>query len=143
MLVCVRQMRKFSKVQRRARYEVIISSSQKDRDLARDLARRLKGAGVHTIYSELTRSAGSDYEKTCMQLLNADEIIVILSSNSLDSFWMMFEIVAAYSLRKKITPVVVGLERQELPSVIKQLKYIKYAKLSDYIANLERLVQAA
>ena len=111
--------------------------------MARDLARRLKDAGVHTTYSELTRSAGSDYEKTFMELSNADEIIVILSSNSLDNFWMMFEIGAAYSLRKKITPVVVGLEKQELPPVIKQLKYINYDKLSDYIANIERCAQAA
>jgi hypothetical protein len=125
-------------------YNVFISSSHRDRDLARDLARRLKDAGVHTTYSELSLSAGSDYEKTFMELLkDADEIIVILSSNSVDNLWMMFEIGAASSLRKKITPVVVGLQRQELPPVIKQLKYINYDKLSDYIANIERRAQAA
>ena len=137
------QMPKSFKGQRRLRYKVIISSSQRDRDLARDLARRLKDAGVHTTYSKLTRSAGSDYEKTFIELLNADELIVILSSNSVDNFWLMFEIGAACSLRKKITPVVVGLERQEVPPVIKQLKYITYDKLSDYIANIERRSQAA
>lgn len=125
-------------------YNVFISSSHKDRDLARDLARRLKDAGVHTTYSELTLSAGSGYEKTFMELLKyADEIIVILSSHSVDNLWMMFEIGAASSLRKKITPVVVGLEKQELPPVIKQLKYINYDKLSDYIASIERRAQAA
>jgi hypothetical protein len=125
-------------------YNVFISSSHKDRDLARDLARRLKEAGVHSTYSELTLSAGSKYEKMFMELLkDADEIIPILSSNSVDNFWMMFEIGAASSLRKKITPVVVGLEKQDLPPVIKQLKYINYDKLSDYIANLERRAQAA
>ena len=77
-------------------YNVFISSSHKDRALARDLARRLKDAGVHTSYSELTLSAGSDYEKTFMKLLKyADEIIVILSSNSVNNLWMMFEIGAA------------------------------------------------
>jgi len=125
-------------------YNIFISSSHKDRDLARDLARRLKEAGVQSTYSELTLSAGSKYEKMFMELLkDADEIIPILSSNSVDNFWMMFEIGAASSLRKKITPVVVGLEKQDLPPVIKQLKYINYDKLSDYIANLERRAQAA
>src|SRR2546425_781800 len=119
-------MAKSFKGPRRTQYKVSISSSQKDRDLARDLARRLKDAGVHITYSKLTRSAGADYEKTFKELLNADELIVILSSNSLDNFWMMFEIGAAFSLRKKTTPVVVGLERQEVPPVIKQLKYITY-----------------
>jgi len=111
--------------------------------LTRDLARRLKDVGVHTTYSKLTLSAGSDYEKAFRELRNADELIVIVSSNSVDDFWMMFEIGAAFSLRKKITPVVVGLKRQEVPPLIKQLKYITYDKLSDYIANIERLAQAA
>jgi hypothetical protein len=125
-------------------YNVLISASHKDRDLARDLARRLKKAGVHSTYSELTLSAGSEYEKIFMNLLKAaDEIVLILSSHSVDNLWMMFEIGAASSLRKRITPVVVGLEKQEVPPVIKQLKYITYDKLSDYVANMERLAQAA
>ena len=125
-------------------YTVFISSSYKDRDLARDVARRLKEAGVRALYSELTLSAGSEFEKLFMdQLKNADEIIVILSGNSVDNLWMMFEIGAASSLRKKITPVVVGLEQEELPPVIKQLKYIRYNEVSDYISKLERGAQAA
>jgi hypothetical protein len=125
-------------------YNVLISASHKDRDLARDLARRLKKAGVRSTYSELTLSAGSEYEKIFMNLLKeADEIVLILSGHSVDNLWMMFEIGAASSLRKRVTPVVVGLEKQELPPIIKQLKYITYDKLSDYIANMERFARAA
>lgn len=125
-------------------HKVFISASHKDRDLARDLEHRLRDAGVPVIYSELTLSAGSNYEKDFMNLLrSADEIIVILSSNSVDNFWTMYEIGAASSLRKKVTPVVVGLEDKELPSVIKQLQHIRYDELSDYISQLERTAQAA
>lgn len=125
-------------------YNVLISASHKDRDLARDLARRLKKAGIHSTYSELALSAGSDYEKTLMDLLKeTDEIVLMVTSHSVDNFWMMFEIGAASSLRKRITPVVVGLQKQELPQLIKQLRYITYDKLSDYIASMERLARAA
>jgi TIR domain-containing protein len=125
-------------------HKVFISASHKDRDLARDLEHRLHEAGVPVTYSELTLSIGSNYEKTFMNLLKAaDEIIVILSRNSVDNLWMMYEIGAASSLRKKITPVIVGLENQELPPVIKQLKFIRYDKLSEYISNIERSAQAA
>lgn len=125
-------------------YKVFISASHKDRDLARDLSRRLKEVNVQVTYSELTLFAGSNYEETFMKLLkHADEIIVILTSNSIDNLWMMFEMGAASSLRKKITPVVVGLEKQELPPVIKQLKYIRYDKLSEYISEIGRSAQAA
>jgi hypothetical protein len=125
-------------------HKIFVSSSYKDRDLARDLTRRLREAGVHPTYSELTLTAGSDFEKAFMdQLKSADEMIVILSSNSVDNLWMMFEIGAASSLRKKITPVVVGLDKEQLPQAIQQLKYVKYDKLADYIADIERQAQAA
>jgi len=123
-------------------HKVFISASYKDRDLARDLERRLHEAGLQVTYSELTLSAGSSYEKTFLGLLEAaDEIIVIVSNNS--NLWMMYEIGAASSLRKKITPVVVGLEEEELSPVIKQLKPLRYNELSDYISRLERTSQAA
>jgi TIR domain-containing protein len=125
-------------------HNIFISASHKDRDLARDLAHRLKEAGVKVTYSELTLSGESGYEKEFMRLLkDADEIIVILSRNSLDNLWMMFEIGAASSLRKKITPVVVGLEKHELPPVITQLKYIRYDRLSEYISSMEKSPRAA
>ena len=125
-------------------HKVFISASHKDRDLARDLGHRLRDVGVPVTYSELTLSAGSSFEKDFMQLLKkADEIIVILSSNSVENLWMMYEIGAASSLRKKITPVVVGLEDKELPPLIKQLKHIRYNEISDYISKLERTAEAA
>ncbi len=120
-------------------HKVFISASYEDRDIARDLEHRLHNAGVPAIYSELTMSIGSDFEKTFMSRLKAaDEIIVILSRNSIDNLWMMYEIGAASSLQKTITPVVVGLESAELPPVVKQLKYIRYDKLSEYISNIKR-----
>jgi hypothetical protein len=125
-------------------HKIFISASYKDRDLARDLQRRLHEAGLAVKYSELTLSVGSSFEKDFMELLKAaDEIIVILSNNSVENLWMMYEIGAASSLRKKITPVVVGLEDKELPPVIKQLKHIRYNEISDYISKLERTAQAA
>jgi hypothetical protein len=55
----------------------------------------------------------------------------------------MFEIGAASSLRKRITPVVVGLEPSRVPSLIRNLKYIKYPDLERYIADLEKRAKAA
>jgi len=125
-------------------YKVFISASLKDLDLARDLTRRLKEVNVQVTQAEFKLSALSNFEERFMKLLkDADEIIVIVTSNSIDNYWMMFEMGAASSLRKKITPVVVGLKNEELPPVIKQLKYIRYDKLSEHISEIERSVQAA
>ncbi len=106
--------------------------------------KRLREAGVSVTYSESALSAGSPDVKTFMRLLNdADEMVVLLTNNSVDDFWRMFEIGAASSLRKQITPVIAGLEKPELPPVIKQMKYIEYDQLSNYISTIEKRAKAA
>ena len=55
----------------------------------------------------------------------------------------MFEIGAASSLRKRITPVVVGLTPDQVPPLIRSLKYIKYPELERYLTDLEKRAKAA
>src|SRR5437660_1152858 len=76
-------------------------------------------------------------------LTAADEVFVILTQESLDNSNLMFEIGAASSLRKRITPIVVGLEPGELPSIIRNLKYVRYPDVGKYIEGLEGQVKAA
>src|SRR5436190_1670704 len=71
--------------------------------------------------------------KITRELSHADEVFVILTHESVNSSNLMFEIGAASSLRKRITPVVVGLKPSKVPSLIRNLKYIKYPDLERYI----------
>ena len=124
-------------------YRVFISATYKDIDLAKDLARRLAEAGVE-VYSVDKAVAGEDFNAAISSgLSNADEVMVILTSNSINSFNLTFEIGAAMSLRKRVTPVLVGVEMNELPLRIKDMKYIKYPDLPKYISELERRAKAA
>jgi hypothetical protein len=124
-------------------YKVFISSTYKDIDLAKDLARRLEEAGVE-VYSVDKAVVGERLNVAISRgLSNADEVVVLLTDNSVSSSGLMFEIGAASSLRKRITPVLVGLEKNELPSIIKDMKYIKYPDLPKYLSDLERRTKAA
>jgi len=76
-------------------------------------------------------------------LSGADEIFVILSAESIENPNLMFELGAASSLRKRVTPILVGLEVAKVPSIIKSLNYIKYPDLGRYIADLEKRAKAA
>jgi hypothetical protein len=124
-------------------YKIFISSSYKDIDLARDLERRLEAAGVDAYRIDKIISAGS-IEKSIMKNLNdADEIVVILTDKSVANPWLMYEMGAASSLRKRITPVIVGLKPNQLPSIIRNMEYIKYPELPKYISALEKRAKAA
>jgi hypothetical protein len=121
-------------------YKVFISATHKDMDLARDLARRLKEVGVKVFPVE--RSATPEVITVNRSLREADEVIVILTDSSVNSQRVIFEMGAASGMHKRVTPVVVGVEDEELPPMVKQIGYVRYANLHDYIADLERRAKA-
>jgi hypothetical protein len=125
-------------------YKVFISSAQKDLDLVRDLTHRLEDAGIKVDSPEQFATAGETVSsKITKALSNADEVFVILTDESLNNSNLMFELGAAFSMRKRVTPVLVGLEAAQVPSLIRNLKYIKYPDLARYIADLEKRAKAA
>lgn len=125
-------------------YKVFITSAKKDRDLVRDLAQRLETAGleVHSV-DQSGVPIKTSAKSTKDSLSNADEIFVLLTDESMDSPELMFLLGAASSMRKRVTPIVVGLENSKIPSLIKSLKYIKYPDLNRYIVDLATRTRAA
>jgi len=125
-------------------YKVFISSTFKDIDLARDLSRRLQEVDISVCpLDERVEPVGATLGKIVQDLSRADEVFVILTDNSVDNPYLMYELGAATSLRKRVTPIIVGLEPSKLPSLLKGLKYIKYPDLSKYISALEKRSKAA
>jgi nucleoside 2-deoxyribosyltransferase len=125
-------------------HKIFISSSVRDSDLAHDLAKRLDKAGLKAITPAENIDAGENIKsKIKEELRKADEVIVILTNNSLDSQWLLFEMGYATSLDKHVTPLIQGVEPDELPEIIRQMNYIKYADLDEYIAKLQQRVEDA
>jgi hypothetical protein len=125
-------------------YKVFISSTFKDIDLARDLSRRLQEVDI-SVYplDQRVEPVGANLGKIVQHLSRADEVFVILTDNSVENPYLMYELGAATSLRKRVTPIIVGLEPSKLPSLLKGMKYIKYPDLSKYISALEKRSKAA
>src|ERR1044072_6356669 len=119
-------------------YKAFISSTVEDLDLARDLAQRLESAGV-TVKPVCSMTAAGEvvFTKIRRELRQADEIFVIVTNDSVHNSNLMFEMGAASSLKKRVTPVIVGLKPTEVPSLIKNMRHVQYPELADYIKNLE------
>jgi hypothetical protein len=126
-------------------YSVYISHSVKDSELAKDLARRLVEAGIEVlplVVVEADTQSSGIRAMILQRVRDSDEVIVLLTDNSADSSWVRYEIGAADSMDKRLTPVVVneGVE-QRVPMVGKH--FVKYADLPKYISSLKRRAQAA
>ena len=124
--------------------KIFISSAQRDSDLVHDLARRLDIAGLKVMTPAKSMDAGENESiktKISDELRKADEVILILTKNSIDSQWLLFEMGYATSLGKHVTPLIQGVEPEELPEIIRQMEYVKYADLDKYITQLEHRLE--
>lgn len=113
--------------------------------MAQDLAKRLNKSGLKVV-KVVTPSEGvnaREYLEAMIReaLRGVSEVIIILTKHSVNNQWLLFEIGAATSLGKHITPLIQGIEPKELPELIKQMEYVKYADLDKYISKLKRLAE--
>ena len=123
--------------------KVFIHSSSKDIDIVQDLAHRLEAAGIEVHWVSGSARSDKEIRITNRALREADEIFVILTNESVDDPNLMAALGAAYSTRRHVTPIVVGLQTPQIPSLIKSLKYIKYPDLNRYIADMASRARAA
>ena len=125
-------------------YRVYLCYAGKDSVLAEDLKRRLKGAGVDFV----TMEAAPDAEAARLRLRirdtiqGASEVIALLTDNSVNNKWLLYEIGMADSLERPVTFVVAdeGIERL-LPFVGKRV--IRYADFPEYLSSLKERAKAA
>ena len=124
-------------------YKVFIHSYSKDIDIVQDVAIRLEFAGIEAHWANESARSDKTISATNKALREADEIFVILTSESVDNPNLMIDLGAASSTGRRVTPVVVGLETSQVPSLIKSLGYIKYPDLNRYIVDLGIRTKAA
>jgi hypothetical protein len=118
-------------------YKVFISHTHRDSDLAKDLARRLEKTRVKVFPVENSVVSGESVIITVNRgLREADEVVVIVTDNSVNSPGLNSQMGAALALGKRVTPLVVGIEDDELPPFIG--KYVRYADLHKYIPSLAK-----
>jgi TIR domain-containing protein len=117
-------------------YNIFISSDGKDADLARDLSKRLMKAGLTA-----TTSPNKTDRDRIENLKKADEVIFLLTTNSLESYNVFFDMGAAYEMNKRLAPVLVGVRVKDLSAIVKGLDFIKYDELERYISKLQRRVK--
>lgn len=126
--------------------KIFISSTERDLDIAKDLAKRLQKIGFRVFTDEDAKTRDKKGRRTIDRGLRhlriSDEILLLLTENGIASDKVIFDIGGAFALHKKITPVVVGVDVDKLPVMVKHLPHIRYAELEDYLAVLKQGVEA-
>lgn len=120
-------------------YKVFINHMRRDSDLAVDLAHRLEEAGVKVFPVAKSAVSGESVIATVNRgLREADEVIVIVTDSSVNSPGVNSQMGAALALEKRLTPIVLGIDEDDLPPFISKYEYVRYADLYAYIPIVAR-----
>src|SRR6185295_20253163 len=119
-------------------YQVLISSTQKDWDLAENLAQSVRETGADVVSIVKTSAQGEAVDISLRRALQkADEVVIILTDRSLNDPLLLLEMGAAFSLRKRLIPILVGIEDSEIPPLIARFPYVRYSQLRRYLSELQ------
>lgn len=129
----------------RATGSVFISHSHQDDELVRDLARRLRVAGLTPSVDLTELPLGTNWRRTVReQIRAADAMLILVTPAALKSDWTMTELGMAEGFERVIIPVIAGLKPRDLPAPLRTFRTVPFDELDGAIEQLsERLAAAA
>jgi hypothetical protein len=116
--------------------KVFISSTRQDRELARDMVRRLRSAGLEPTTNRAIRP-GKDFRKGVGQAIRSSAaVIFLMTPAALDSPWPAYEMGVAEGLDRFILAVTAGTGQRPLPPLLKSHQTVPYDQVDEAILAL-------
>ncbi len=123
---------------------VFISHSHQEDDLARDLARRLRTAGLEPLPDLTDIPAASDRRKKLRERIReADAILFLVTPAALHSGWMITELGMAEGFDRIIVTVTAGLKPLDLPAPFQTYQAVPFDEADVAIRMLAGQLTAA
>lgn len=102
---------------------IFISHATKDYELAVEFSKLFEKKNIKSFVANIDILPGTDwYEQLRGEIYKSDELLLILSPESMRSDWVMIEVGAAWALNKIITPAVIYADLLSAPEPIKKFQ---------------------
>jgi TIR domain len=120
-----------------ASYDLFISYTQKDGEIAASLATRLHDAGVTCFMADRSILVAAEWEPTLREALRSSQrVLLLITPRSKASLWVAAEAGAAWVLQKELIPVLMFVEPGELFEPIRKFQ----ARVAETPQQLHSLV---
>lgn len=119
----------------KGRYRVFVSHATADKFLAVAMCKLLESAGIETFRDDRDIAGGDDIPDVLRDAIeDSDEVVVLLTSNSVDRAWVILEIGAAWAFRKtRVVPILYNVGVDPIPAMLKSKKAIQLNDFQHYI----------
>lgn len=123
----------------RATGGIFISHSGRDTELVRDIARRLRAAGLKPIVVLDVVSGVTERKKALRERLReADAVLILVTPAALESPWLMTELGMAEAFDRDIIPVTAGLKPRDFPAPLRSYQAVPFDRLDAAIRELSK-----
>jgi hypothetical protein len=118
-------------------YTVFISHSSKDNWIAGQISKEIKALGAETWVDIKDLRGGDEIRRSIKRKIRASqEVIVLLSVNSITSQWVSYEAGIAYDQGRRVTPILHNLAPSQTLAPLRDIKPIDLNDLDDFLVEL-------
>ncbi len=122
-------------------YVVFISHSSLDTWIAKVMAEKIESLGAQTWLDEKDLESGTVVVGEILRAIDAcNEAIVLVSPQSVNSQWVIFEIGAVRGQHKRVTPVLNNVSYDAI-APMKDVKAIDLNRFGEFLSELKKRIQ--
>jgi len=125
-------------------YLVFVSHATADKWLAKTICEKIEQTGARTFRDDRDIDGGDDIpEEIRRHIVRSNEMIVLLTPESIDRPWVLLEVGAAWGRRRRarIVAVLCHVEVDTIPDILGSKKAIPINSLDEYLKGLRRRVE--
>jgi len=122
-----------------ADYQVFVSHATADKWLAKVICEKIKVAGASTFRDDRDIDGGDDIpDRIRQEIKRSQEMVVLLTPNSVQRQWVLLEVGAAWGWRKsfRIAAILEHVDVDPIPEIIKSKKAIGLNDFDVYMREL-------
>jgi len=122
-----------------ADYQVFVSHATADKWLAKVICEKIDATGASTFRDDRDIDGGDDIpDKIRQEIKRSQEMVVLLTPDSVQRQWVLLEVGAAWGWRKsfRIAAILYHVDVDPIPEIIKSKKAVKINDLDVYLREL-------
>ena len=125
-------------------YQVFVSHATTDKWIAKTICEKIEAIGAATFRDDRDIDAGEDFpEAIRREIIRSNEMLVLLTPESVGREWVLAEVGAAWGRRQKfkITAVLCHVTVDTIPGMIGSKKAISINALDQYVEELKHRLE--
>lgn len=138
-----RKIRLSSNGHDKSNYQIFLAHATADKWIAKMICEKIEATGASTFRDDRDINGGDDIpEEIRQQIKRSQELVVLLTPESIDRAWVLLEVGAAWGWRKnfRIVAVLDHVDINPIPEIIKSKKAIKINEIDNYFAEISKRV---